>query len=288
MKHENQTLTGAPFRLSWPALFGGFVTASAVWLMLYTLGLAVGFSSLSVDQPNLIKAIGIGGGIWLVVSSFLAMFAGGVVTARSAGYLGRGNGAIHGVVLWGSSALAGTLLLGSAMGAFAAQAAQAGGEAVYMAMDSADINVESALVPLNAKLEAAGKPAVTSEQLKEISKDALTMAAARGSFDKNTFVNLVAEETALSRAEVQEVFAGTMQQAESRIATLRDKAEAAAQTAAIATGRALWAIFGLLTTALVGSVLGASMGMARVQREVVRSPSTATVVDADRAEHVYP
>lgn len=286
MRHENQTLTGAPFRLSWPALFGGFVTASAVWLMLYTLGLAVGFSSFSVDQPNLIKAIGIGGGIWLVLSSFLAMFAGGVVTARSAGYLGRGNGAIHGVVLWGSTALAGTLLLGSAMGAFAAQAAQAGGEMASMAMGSADLNVEAALVPLNAKLEASGKPAVTSEQLKAIAKDAAATAATRGTFDKNAFISAVAEGTALDRAEVQEVFAGTMQQVERRIAAVRDRAEAAAQSAAVATGRALWAIFGLLVTALVGSVLGASMGMARAQRDPIRAPSSATVLDADRVGHV--
>jgi len=287
MRFEHPTQTGGPFHLSWPALFGGFVTASAVWLMLYTLGLAVGFSSFSVDQPNLIKAIGIGGGIWLVVSSFLAMFAGGVVTARSAGYLGRGNGAIHGVVLWGATALAGTLMIGSAMGSLATQAAKAGAEAASMAVGRANLNMEGALVPLNAKLQASGKPEVTSQQLTAISNDAMTMAATKGSFDKGTFVSVVAEDTALSQKDVQEVFAGTMQQVERRIATVREKAEATAQSAAVATGRALWAVFGLLTTALVGSVLGASMGMARAQREVLRA-STTSVVDSDHVRHVYP
>ncbi len=281
MRHENQTLTGAPFRLSWPALFGGFVTAAAVWLMLYTLGLAVGFSSFSVDQPNLIKAIGIGGGIWLVLTSFLAMFAGGVVTARSAGYLGRGNGALHGVVLWGATALAFTLMVGSAMGSFAAQAAQAGGEAVSMVVGTADVSPDTALAPLNAKLEASGKPPVTSEQLKAISRDAFTTAMSRGSFDKNAFVDSVAAQTDLSRTDVQEIFSSTMQQAESKLSALRDRAEAAAQSAATATGRALWAMFGLLTTALVGSVLGASMGMARAQREILHT--SATVVEVGHA-----
>ena len=287
MRRESSTVTGAPFRLSWPALFGGFVTAAAVWLLLYTLGLAVGFSSLSLDQPNLIKAIGIGGGIWIVVSSFLAMFAGGVVTARSAGYLGRGNGAIHGIVLWGATGLAGTMLIASAMGAFAAQAAQAGGEVASMAVGQANINMEAALTPLNAKLQAAGKPTVSPQQLKAISNDAVTMAATRGSFDKEAFVTVVAEDTALSRADVQEVFASTIQQADRRMAVLREKAAAAAQTAAVATGRALWAIFGLLTTALVGSVLGASLGMARVQREEVITSRTPSIVESERV-HVYP
>jgi len=256
--------------------------------VLYTLGLAVGFSTLSLDQPNLIKAIGIGGGIWLVVSSFLAMLAGGVVTARSAGYLGRGNAAIHGVVLWGATGLAGTLLIGSAMGSFAAQVAQTAGQAASMVVGRVDINTEAALAPLNAKLQASGKPAVTSQQLKAISNDALTMAATQGSFDKNTFLTVVAEDTALSQADVQEVFAGAMQQTERRIATVRSKAEAAAQNAAMATGRALWAMFGLLTTALVGSVLGASMGMSRAQREVIASSRTTVIADSDRAGHVYP
>ena len=100
MRDETK-IAAAPFKLSWPAVFGGMFAATGLWLLLHAFGLAVGLSTLEPDDPSRLRAVGIGTGIWTVVTSMASLFMGGVITARSAGLLGRSNAGLHGFVLWG-------------------------------------------------------------------------------------------------------------------------------------------------------------------------------------------
>jgi hypothetical protein len=266
MKRDDEISSGAPFRLSWTAIFGGLVASTGVWILLYTLGLALGLSSLDFDQPNLLRAFGIGGGVWIVLSSFLSMLAGGIVTARAAGYLGRGNGALHGLVLWGSSGILSLMLLGSMFGSMASGLARTGSDMTSAAFSQMSLDTDSLMEPVNAKLAETGKPPVSAEQVKSIAKDAATTAATRGRFDKEQFVASVARSTQMDPAEVRTLMASTMQQVEQKVDSLRQQAEQSAEQAAQATARAFWAFFALSLTSLLGSVLGASTGVSRRQR----------------------
>jgi len=259
---------GAPFRISWGAVIGGLATAFGVWTLLYVLGLALGFSSLDLDRPNLARAMGIGGGIWVGLTGFLSMLVGGVITARSAGYVDRGNGALHGLVLWGASgvaaALAGALIMGSA----ASSMARMGSDAASKAMDalSANVDTQALLAPLNAKLEQAGKPALERGQLEAISRDAVSDSVKQGRFDRETFIGNVAANTNLSRTEVRNLYGTTIMQIETRAVELKEQAKQAAESASAATGRALWGLFALMVLSLLGAVTGASTGVSSLQR----------------------
>ena len=76
-------------RISWGAIIGGAVTALGVGALLYALGFALGLSAINPDNPSSFRASSIFTGIWSLVTSFLALFAGGMVASRGAGVYTR-------------------------------------------------------------------------------------------------------------------------------------------------------------------------------------------------------
>lgn len=152
------------------------------------------------------------------------------------------------------------------------------------------IDTNTLLAPLNAKLEQAGKPTLSAEQAKSIAKDAATTAATRGRLDRDVFVTSIARNTQLEPSEVRSLFAGTIQQVEQKLGSLRQQAEDSAEQAAHATARAFWALFALSLTSLLGSVLGASTGVSRRQRAALPATSTEVPLARNRNEGpmVYP
>ncbi len=112
MDKEYVVTTNAPLRLSWGAVFGGTFVAAGIWILLYSLGLAIGLSRLDPENGRALRGAGIGTGIWSFIAPVLALFIGGLITARCSGFADRMSGAIHGAVMWGLTMLAGTLMIG--------------------------------------------------------------------------------------------------------------------------------------------------------------------------------
>ena len=110
----------SPFHISWGALFAGAAAALGMWVLLYALGLALGLSTVDPKDSDTLRATGVFTGIWGLATPLVALFIGGLVAGRSAGPLSRGGGAIHGLVVWSLTALAGLYLVvnlfGSALG----------------------------------------------------------------------------------------------------------------------------------------------------------------------------
>lgn len=110
----------SPFHISWGALFAGAAAALAMWVLLYALGLALGLSTVDPKDTDTLRASGVFTGIWGLATPLVALFIGGLVAGRSAGPLSRGGGAIHGLVVWSLTALAGLYLVvnlfGNALG----------------------------------------------------------------------------------------------------------------------------------------------------------------------------
>ncbi len=109
-------LAGEIPRLSWGAIFGGTFTALGVWALLYSLGLALGLSSINPANPSSARAAGIGAGIWSLIAPLIALFIGGMIASRTAGLVDRGAGAIHGAVLWGLTTVVGVVVLSYVLG----------------------------------------------------------------------------------------------------------------------------------------------------------------------------
>lgn len=74
-------------RISWAAVIGGVILAVAVQLLLSLLGAGIGLGTVGTNAGSTPTAsnLGIGAGIWWVVSNCIALAAGGYVAAGSPG-----------------------------------------------------------------------------------------------------------------------------------------------------------------------------------------------------------
>lgn len=284
------TVPGVPHRLSWGAIFGGTFVALGVWILLYSLGLALGLSSVDPSNPGSVRGAGIGTGIWSLIAPLIALFVGGLVAARTAGVVDKVGGALHGAVLWGLTTLAGVILMGmvlstlmsavfnvgktavGAAGTAIAGAASQGGQLGDLAQRFG-LNADDALGPVNQRLQAAGKPAVTADQLRAATKDVLNTAVQQGQLNRETLVGAIADNTKLSRQDAEDV-AGRIEtqfnQAKAQVGQqaqqVGQQVQQGALKAADTTGRVFWGIFGALLLGLVSAVLGATLGVSKGQR----------------------
>jgi hypothetical protein len=89
-------------RISWGAIFAGTVVAFVAQILFTLLGLAIG---LTIVEPMTGQApwegIGIGAGIWWVVTALISLFLGGWAAGRLSGMPLRQDAMLHGVVVWG-------------------------------------------------------------------------------------------------------------------------------------------------------------------------------------------
>lgn len=94
-------------RMSWGAVIAGVITALAVHLLMSLLGVAIGASTIDPlhgESPEA-STIGIGAGIWWIISALIAVFSGGWVAGRLAGVPVRTDGVLHGFLTWGLTTL---------------------------------------------------------------------------------------------------------------------------------------------------------------------------------------
>jgi hypothetical protein len=105
-----------PFaRISWGAIFAGAIIALATQLVLTLIGTAVGLATLNPEtgqNPSGVT-LGIGAGVWLVISSLVSLFLGGYIAGRLGGTF---NGWLHGLATWATVAMLTILLLTTAAG----------------------------------------------------------------------------------------------------------------------------------------------------------------------------
>jgi hypothetical protein len=302
MASENETVRGSelsaggdvlsfpPAKMSWGAIFGGAVAALGVWMMLYALGLALGLSSLDPRDPSTLKSSGAFTGIWGLVTPLVALFVGGMVAGRGAGIVTKVGGAIHGVVVWGLTTLAGVWLLVNLVTALVGGAAAVGKTAVQAgtgvaigAAQNADqmgkvagsfgLDVDDALRPINQRLEAEGKPTVTAEQLRGAASDVVQQGWAQGRVDRSLLINSIVQNTGMSRPDAEQIATTIETQVSTARANLGDRLSNAAQSvqtgalqAADTTGKAFWGIFAALFLGLASSIVGATAGVSKRQR----------------------
>jgi hypothetical protein len=289
-------------RISWGAVFGGAFAALGLWLLLYAFGLAVGLSSIDPNNPHSIRGSGIFTGIWSAVAPLIALFLGGLVAGRVAGVFARGFGALHGLVMWGlvsvggaylvlalmSSAVVGAAALGTTVARGGASALRNVAGGVIGGAQEAGVEWSDMLGPINRRLSAEGKPMVTAEELQAATKDAIQSSVRTGRFDRTVFENSLAQNTALSRDDVQEI----SQRVEVRLDQLKERARSAAETAKIdalkaadATGKAFWGVFGALLLGLIAAIAGGAVGVPRLypSERTVRGPTPVTTGPAPRA-----
>jgi hypothetical protein len=84
-------------RVSWGAVFAGVILSLIVYLLFSVLGTAIGASILSpMSQPNPMEGFGLGSGVWMLVTTVVAVFIGSYFAGRCAPVLGW----LHGLLAW--------------------------------------------------------------------------------------------------------------------------------------------------------------------------------------------
>jgi hypothetical protein len=281
---------GAPYKLSWGAIFGGTFVALGTWILLYSLGLALGLSSVDPGDPGSAKSAGIGTGIWSLIAPLIALFVGGLVASRTAGVVDKTGGALHGAVLWGLTTLAGVIVMGMALSSLlgavfnvgktavgatgsAIAGAASQGDAAGNIAQSFGLNAEDALAPVNQRLRQEGKPTITADQLQAATKDVLNTSIRQGKLDREVLVGSIAQNTKLSRQDAQDIagrvetqFNQTLGQAKGKAGEIGQQVQQGALKAADTTGRVFWGVFGALLLGLVSAVLGSTLGVSKRQR----------------------
>lgn len=110
-------------RVSWGAIFVGTVVAMALMVFFSTLGLAIGAAMVDpLYESDPFVGLGVGSGVYLVVTQLISLAIGGFAAARLAGVPRPVTSLLHGAAVWAVSTV------------FVAWAAIAGGGAIFGAV----------------------------------------------------------------------------------------------------------------------------------------------------------
>ncbi|WP_188657510.1 hypothetical protein [Sphingomonas metalli] len=271
-------------RVSWGAIFAGVVIAVAVQLLLGILGTGIGLSMVDPVEGTTPGAtgFGIGAGLYWLVTTIVALGAGGYAAARVSGVTERFDALVHGLVVWGVTLILTLYLLTSAVGGIIGGAfrtvgnvAGAAGSTVGAAaprvaqiagVDAGDVREEAAAYLSDAPSDPAQ---MTPEQAqKEIARQ--LPALARGGQDgmraESRIVDIVAAQRKISRGEAQ----AQVTRAKADFVRTKDNAIATAKSATDAAAGAAASTSFILVFALLAGAGAAAFGATVATRRRMR------------------
>lgn len=273
-----------PTRLSWGAVFAGVVIAVAVQLVLGILGAGIGLTMVDPVEGTTPGAagFGIGAGIFWLITTVIALGAGGYAAARVAGVHDRFDALVHGLVVWGVTLILTLYLLTSVaggiiggafrtVGAVAGAAGSTVGAAAPAAASVAGIDKQDVRSEAAAYLsDAPNDPAqMTPEQAQTaIAKELPAMArgGADGQQAEARVVDIVAAQRKISREQAQ----AQVTRAKQQFVQAKDKT---VETAKVATDKAAGAAAGtsfMLVLALLIGAGAAGFGATAATRRKLR------------------
>jgi hypothetical protein len=287
------TAPAAVRRISWGSIIAGIVVVLVVTLLLMLLGLAVGLATIdpaSGDTPQA-STLGIGGGVWWLVSTAIAVFAGAWVAGRLAGMPTRIDGMLHGIVTWGAATLIAFYLLTTTIGSLVGGAFGALGNAVQAVGQGTQSLAQGAMQVLPDEIRQSADalfsraPAAADQAQQQV--DQARQAAGGGSTvdalqrvvrgvqsdaspqDRDAALNVISQQAGVPREEAERrltEFQQTYQQYSQQAAEqARQTADAAANTIAQVS---FWSVVALLIGGVLAAV-GGSLGTPRDLREPV-------------------
>lgn len=310
MSNPSVTVAVTPKRIAWTAIFAGAVLALVTQLLLSMLGTAIGLSTVDPLQPEgtpSAEAMGIGAGLWWIISGFLALLFGGWVAGKLSGSPWSFDGALHGLLVFALVTLIGTYIVGSALTNLVQGGASLVGSGANAALSSM----------MNGNGQAGGQQGAQNNQnssggfLDEIKRDAQSLfsnteasggndaASAGGSAqqefdailqrlvngrgnnsaeaDRKALINLLTTRAGMNRKDAEARVEGWENTIRGRSQNLEQGArEAADDTARALSKTALWGFMALLlgaTGATLGGAAGTSSRLGRTNAKNI--PATA-------------
>jgi hypothetical protein len=266
--------TGPRRRISWGAVLGGVAMALAVQILLILLGVAIG--AMTIDPAETggtpqASTLGIGAGIWWIVSYAIALAVAGYVAARLSGVRIRGDGVLHGGLVWAVALLISAYLVSSALGSamsrtfeavsgVASQATQAVQQAAPQATQA--IPTPDRIRQLAGDLLRPGDQAAASADPQTRLFGALT-SLATGQGDpqraREEAITVIAEEAQVPREVAQQ----RLDQVQGQLGQARETATQVADRAAQGVSAAGFGGFAALVIGLAAAMIGGGLGTRR-------------------------
>lgn len=96
-----QGVTDTLKRISWSSVFAGVLIAIVIQICLSLLGIGIGLSTIDPKtEADPAKGLGMGSAIWYILTSLIALYAGGWIAGRLAPARRIFDGIIHGILTW--------------------------------------------------------------------------------------------------------------------------------------------------------------------------------------------
>lgn len=246
-------------RLSWSAIFAGWLVATAVAGLLYIAGMALGFAAFDpYAADGALKSIGVGTAIWLVATWGAGLFVGGLFASWFDGRSDQTVGVMHGIAVWGLSLTAAAVWMALGLGQ-AMQNRDAMDHGNHAAMNVAAATQNDALLILQANVRRLAADTSPLARPQDRNDDAIVAAILATRMD-----------TARALLMADGVSAGQIDQVLPRLdaeaAAANKQIKADADRAARYTAIALWVAFLSGLIALIGAALGGWLGSNNVHR----------------------
>jgi hypothetical protein len=167
-------------RVSWGALFAGFFFGFAVWMLLLALGAGIGFAAFDPRDVQHWQGLGIGFGIWGVISGVVASFLAAWLTARLGQSDSKPTGMLYGAALWGFMMVAGLWIATMAVTQTAGAAASAAGSAAEAAGQVAATNPDVQQQAQQQAEQARGQAQQLKQEAEQRKDEAASAAKTAG------------------------------------------------------------------------------------------------------------
>ncbi|MFL5815800.1 MAG: hypothetical protein ACJ763_19685 [Bdellovibrionia bacterium] len=235
--------------ISWRAIFAGFFISFLVYMILTSLGLAIGGASLKgvVQGQGGGAGLSIGSGVWLVVTALISLFVGSYLAGRVSGLVTSRIGGVQGMVV---AALFFAFMI-SQVGALVGSVGSGLGNVIGSAGTAAS-NASS-----NPQVQAVIQERLGDLNLKsppDQVAQGLATRLVRG--DAIGARNYLASQAGISRAEADRRINQFKTDFQNK---MQDVGTAAAKAVSIAG----WTLFGVFALGTGFSVLGGSVGAKR-------------------------
>ncbi|MFB2834311.1 hypothetical protein [Floridanema evergladense] len=148
-------------RVRWGPIISGLLIALATQLVLSSLGAAIGLTSLANSGAPRSNAgdVGVGVGIWSIISLLIGLFVGGWMTARASGPMNRNTALLNGAILWAATLAIGSWLIANGVAGTFGIAASNAGEVINQARTTGNVPNQVPGVSAQQTREIAGNAA---------------------------------------------------------------------------------------------------------------------------------
>lgn len=268
-------------RASLSAVLVGAAVALTVGIALTALGTAIGaglVDTVNRDTPSA-TTFTASAGAWMLATHLVSLFAGAIVAGRLSGGF-RGDGALHGLGVWGICTLFSAMLLGGALGSLGSAVTSAVGTAAggataavgaATAGAASQVNPQEVVNRARAALSAPADPARMNgdQRAAEITR-IIGNRIAQGNLndgDRQRLNALVAAESGMTIEQADQRVRAYEAEAQRVAAETERRAREAADATAKAASLAAWWFFATMLLGGLAAWFGGVRGAEQLWRD---------------------